>query len=148
VIGAFEGQIQKLAILAALMPVVASLGGNAGTQTLTVAVRALASRELSAFNAVRTVMREITVGVAMGVVLALITGSVLFGMFQDSRLSIAFGAALVINLFMAALAGALVPLALERMGRDPAVSSPVFVTFVTDFTGFFAFLGLAALILL
>jgi magnesium transporter len=69
-------------------------------------------------------------------------------MFQDSRLSIAFGAALVINLFMAALAGALVPLALERMGRDPAVSSPVFVTFVTDFTGFFAFLGLAALILL
>ena len=148
VIGAFEGQIQKLAILAALMPVVASLGGNAGTQTLTVAVRALASHELSAFNAVRTVMREITVGVAMGVVLALITGSVLYGMFQDPRLSIAFGAALVINLFMAALAGALVPLVLERMGRDPAVSSPVFVTFVTDFTGFFAFLGLAALILL
>jgi magnesium transporter len=148
VIGAFEGQIQKLAILAALMPVVASLGGNAGTQTLTVAVRALASRELSAFNALRTVMREITVGVAMGVVLALITGVVLYAMFQDPRLSIAFGAALVINLFMAALAGALVPLALERMGRDPAVSSPVFVTFVTDFTGFFAFLGLAALILL
>jgi magnesium transporter len=148
VIGAFEGQIQKLAILAALMPVVASLGGNAGTQTLTVAVRALASRELTAFNALRTVMREITVGVAMGAVLALITGAVLFAMFQDPRLSIAFGAALVINLFMAALAGALVPLALERMGRDPAVSSPVFVTFVTDFTGFFAFLGLAALILL
>lgn len=148
VIGAFEGQIAKLAILAALMPVVASLGGNAGTQTLTVAVRALASRELSAFNAVRTVSREMVVGLINGVVLAIITGGVIFGVFHDARLSIAFGAAMIINFFMAALAGAVIPLALERMGRDPAVSSSVFVTFVTDFTGFFAFLGLAALILL
>lgn len=148
VIGAFEGQIEKLAILAALMPVVASLGGNAGTQTLTVAVRALASRELSAFNAVRTVSREIVVGLMNGAILAVITGLVLWAVFHDPRLSIAFGAAMVINFLMAALAGAVVPLALERMGRDPAVSSSVFVTFVTDFTGFFAFLGLAALILL
>ncbi|WP_430419178.1 magnesium transporter [Phenylobacterium sp.] len=148
VIGAFEGQIAKLAILAALMPVVASLGGNAGTQTLTVAVRALASRELSAFNAVRTVTREMAVGLINGVVLAIITGGVIFGVFHDARLSLAFGAAMIINFFMAALAGAVIPLALERMGRDPAVSSSVFVTFVTDFTGFFAFLGLAALILL
>ena len=148
VIGAFEGQIEKLAILAALMPVVASLGGNAGTQTLTVAVRALASRELSAFNAVRTVTREMVVGLANGVVLAVITGGVIFGLFHDARLSVAFGLAMIINFFMAALAGAVIPLALDRMGRDPAVSSSVFVTFVTDFTGFFAFLGLAALILL
>ena len=148
VIGAFEGEIQKLAILAALMPVVASLGGNAGTQTLAVAVRALASRELSAINAVRTVSREMAVGLANGFALAALTGGVLYAIFQDARLSIAFGASLVINLFVAALAGALIPLALDRMGRDPAVSSSVFVTFVTDFTGFFAFLGLAALILL
>jgi magnesium transporter len=148
VIGYFEDEIAKLAILAALMPVVASLGGNAGTQTLAVAVRALASRELSAFNALRTVSREMTVGLANGLVLAALTGGVLYAIFRDLRLSIAFGLALVINVFVAALAGALIPLALDRMGRDPAVSSSVFVTFVTDFTGFFAFLGLAALILL
>jgi magnesium transporter len=148
VIGVFEREIEKLAILAVLMPVVASLGGNAGTQTLAVAVRALASRELSAFNAVRTVVREMIVGVANGAVLALITGAAIYGLFHDVRLSIAFALSMVITLFVAGLAGALIPLALDRMGRDPAVSSSVFVTFVTDFTGFFAFLGLAALILL
>ncbi|RAK69176.1 magnesium transporter [Phenylobacterium kunshanense] len=148
VIGAFEGEIQKLAILAALMPVVASLGGNAGTQTLAVAVRALASRELSAFNAVRTVSREMVVGLMNGAALALLTGGAIYLMFHDLRLTLAFGLALMINLFVAAAAGAVIPLALDRMGRDPAVSSSVFVTFVTDFTGFFAFLGLAAIILL
>lgn len=148
VIRAFEGEIAKLVTLAMLMPIVASLGGNAGTQTLAVAVRALASRELSAYNALRTVGREILVGVLNGLVLALVTGGVIFLVFHDPRLSLTFGMALVINFFMAALAGALVPLALDRMGRDPAVSSAVFVTFVTDFTGFFSFLGLAALILL
>ncbi len=148
VIGAFEGEIQKLAILAALTPIVSALGGNAGTQTLAVAVRALANRELSAFNAIRTVSREMVVGLANGTVLAVITGAALFAMFHDLRLSLAFGLSMIITLFVAGLAGAVVPLALERMGRDPAVSSSVFVTFVTDFTGFFAFLGLAALILL
>ena len=148
VIGAFQDEIAKLVVLAALYPVVASLGGNAGTQTLAVAVRALASRELSSFNAVRTVLREMTVGLINGAALAAITGTVVFLMFQDLRLSLVFGLALMINLFMASLAGALVPLVLERIGRDPAVSSPIFVTFVTDFTGFFAFLGLASLILL
>ena len=145
VIGAFQDEIAKLVVLAALYPVVASLGGNAGTQTLAVAVRALASRELSSFNAVRTVLREMTVGLINGAALAAITGTVVFLMFQDLRLSLVFGLALMINLFMASLAGALVPLVLERIGRDPAVSSPIFVTFVTDF---FAFLGLASLILL
>jgi magnesium transporter len=130
------------------MPIVASLGGNAGTQTLAVAVRALASRELSAFNSLRTISREMIVGLTNGAVLAAVTGVVLYFIFQDVRLSVAFGLAMVINLFMAALAGSMIPLALERMGRDPAVSSSVFVTFVTDFTGFFAFLGLVALILL
>ena len=89
-----------------------------------------------------------TVGLINGAALAAITGTVVFLMFQDLRLSLVFGLALMINLFMASLAGALVPLVLERIGRDPAVSSPIFVTFVTDFTGFFAFLGLASLILL
>jgi magnesium transporter len=148
VIGAFEGEIKKLAILAALMPIVASLGGNAGTQTLAVAVRALASRELSAFNATRTVSREMIVGLLNGGVLALLTGGAVYLLFHDQRLTVAFALAMMINLFVASLAGAMIPLALERMGRDPAVSSSVFVTFVTDFTGFFAFLGLAAIILL
>jgi magnesium transporter len=148
VIRAFEDEIAKLVTLAMLMPIVASLGGSAGTQTLAVAVRALASRELSAYNALRTVGREVAVGVLNGVALALVSGLVIFLVFQDPRLSVTFGLALVANFFMAALAGALVPLALDRMGRDPAVSSAVFVTFVTDFTGFFSFLGLAALILL
>jgi magnesium transporter len=148
VIGAFQGEIEKLVILAALYPIVASLGGNAGTQTLAVAVRALASRELSAFNARRTVLREIAVGLLNGLALAAVTGGIIFALFHDVRLSAVFGLALMINLFMASLAGAVVPLALERFGRDPAVSSSIFVTFVTDFTGFFAFLGLAAIILL
>jgi Mg2+ transporter (mgtE) len=148
VIGAFESQIQKLAILAALTPIVSALGGNAGTQTLAVAVRALASRELSAFNAIRTISREMAVGLANGTVLAVITGAAIYGLFHDLRLSLAFGLSMIITLFVAGLAGAVIPLALDRMGRDPAVSSSVFVTFVTDFTGFFAFLGLAALILL
>ena len=148
VIQAFEAQIAKVVTLAVLMPIVASLGGNGATQTLTVAVRALASRELSAVNAVRTVSREMLVGLVNGGVLAMVTGVAIYLVFGDLRLCAAFGAAIIINMFVAAVAGALVPLALERMGRDPAVSSAVFVTFVTDFTGFFAFLGIAALILL
>ncbi|HEY9217658.1 MAG TPA: magnesium transporter [Phenylobacterium sp.] len=148
VIKAFEAEIAKVVTLAVLMPIVASLGGNAGTQSLAVAVRALAARELSAVNAVRTIGREMWVGLMNGTALALITGTAVYFLFRDLRLALAFGIALIINLFVAALAGVLAPLMLERMGRDPAVSSSVFVTFVTDFTGFFAFLGLAALILL
>lgn len=148
VIRGFEGEIAKLVTLAVLMPIVASLGGNAGTQALAVAVRALASKELSAVNAYRTVFREMAVGLANGAALALVTGVVIYVLFRDDMLSLTFGLALIINLFVASLAGVLAPLLLDRMGRDPAVSSSVFVTFATDFTGFFAFLGLAALILL
>lgn len=148
VIQAFEAQIARVVTLAVLMPIVASLGGNGATQTLTVAVRALASRELSAVNAVRTVSREMAVGLVNGAVLSAVTGLAVYLLFGDIRLCLAFAAALVINMFVASLAGALVPLMLDKVGRDPAVSSAVFVTFLTDFTGFFAFLGLAALILL
>lgn len=148
VIGAFQAEIGKLVTLAILMPVVASLGGNAGTQTLAVAVRALASRELNAANALRIVMREMTVGIINGLALAAIMALAVFAVFHDGMLCLTIALALVINLFMASLAGILVPLALDRLGRDPAVSSSVFVTFVTDFMGFLSFLGLAAIILL
>lgn len=148
VIGAFQAEITKLAVLAVLMPIVASLGGNAGTQTLAVAVRALANNELNAANALRIVGREMFVGLlnggAVGAVMALATWLI----FKDATLCLVIAMALVINLFVASVAGILAPLTLERLGRDPAVSSSVFVTFVTDFTGFFSFLGLAALILL
>ncbi len=148
VIGAFQAEIGKLLTLAILMPVVASLGGNAGTQTLAVAVRALASRELNAANAMRIIFREMTVGLINGGVLAAIMGAATFVFFRDPMLCLTIALALMINLFVASLAGILVPLALDKLERDPAVSSSVFVTFVTDFTGFLSFLGLAALILL
>jgi magnesium transporter len=148
VIGAFQAEIAKLVTLAILMPVVASLGGNAGTQTLAVAVRALASRELNASNAVRIILREMAVGLVNGGVLATIMAAATWVFFRDPMLCLTIGLALIINLFMAALAGILVPLALDKLERDPAVSSSVFVTFVTDFMGFLSFLGLAGIILL
>jgi magnesium transporter len=148
VIGAFQNEISKILTLAILMPIVASLGGNAGTQTLAVAVRALASRELNAANAMRIVFRELGVGLLNGAVLASIMALAVFLFFRDPLLCLTIGLALVINLFIASMAGILVPLALDRLGRDPAVSSSVFVTFLTDFMGFLSFLGLAAVILL
>ena len=148
VIQAFQGEIDKLVTLAVIMPVVASLGGNAGTQTLAVAVRALASRELNAANALRVIRREMTVGVFNGFALAAVLAAGAYAWQQDLRLSITLALAVIINVFLAAVAGIFVPLALDRMGRDPAVSSSVFVTFVTDFMGFLSFLGLASLIIL
>ena len=148
VIQAFQGEIDKLVTLAVIMPVVASLGGNAGTQTLAVAVRALASRELNASNALRVIRREMTVGVFNGFALAAVLAAGAYAWQQDLRLSITLALAVIINVFLAAVAGIFVPLALDRMGRDPAVSSSVFVTFVTDFMGFLSFLGLASLIIL
>jgi magnesium transporter len=148
VIGVFQAEIAKLVTLAILMPVVASLGGNAGTQTLAVAVRALASRELNASNAVRIILREMAVGLVNGGVLAVIMGVATWVFFRDPMLCLTIGLALVINLLAASLAGTLIPLALDRLDRDPAVASPVFVTWITDTIGFFSFLGLAGIILL
>jgi magnesium transporter len=130
------------------MPIVSSVGGNAGTQTLAVAVRALASKELNSANAGRIILRELVVAVLNGVALALVMGAATFGFYHNVRLAITVGLALVANIFTAGLAGILAPLLLERMGRDPAVSSPILVTFLTDFMGFFAVLAIAALILL
>jgi magnesium transporter len=144
----FQSQIAKVVALAVLMPIVSSLGGNAGTQTLAVAVRALASRELSAVNARRIIARELSVGVFNGIVLAVVMGGAVLAYYHDVRLAITVALALVANIFVAAVGGILAPLALERMGRDPAVSSSIFVTFLTDFMGFLAVLAIASLILL
>lgn len=156
VISMFGAAIEKAVALAVLMPIVASMGGNAGTQTLTVAVRSLAVRDLTPSNAVRIIWRETIVGGLNGVLFAVIMGVLAGGWYlsigADSgdavRLGIVIGAAMIINLVAAGLAGILVPLGLQRAGADPAVSSAVFVTTVTDIVGFFVFLGLAALILL
>jgi len=148
VIGLFESTIVVIVALAALMPIVASMGGNAGTQSLTVAVRALATRDLTPSNASRVVRREIMVGLFNGLAFALVMGGaawVLYG--RDWLLAVVIGAALVINLVVAAMAGVLVPLVLNRLKQDPALASGTFVTTVTDVVGFFAFLGLATLVL-
>ncbi len=147
VISAFEGSINRLVALAVLMPIVASMGGNAGTQALAVAVRAIASRDLTEGNAPRYVLREALTAISNGFIFALVLAVVVAVWFQDVLLASAMALAIVINFACAGLAGILVPLTLRRYGADPAVSSSVFVTFVTDVVGFLAFLGLATLIL-
>jgi magnesium transporter len=148
VIGQFETAIEKIVALAVLMPIVASMGGNAGTQTVTVAVRALAMGELTAANALRFIGKEIAVGGLNGVIFALVMGAAVILWFDDWRLGAVIGAAMICNLLAAALGGTLIPLGLQKIGVDPAVSSTVFLTTVTDVIGFLAFLGLATLFLL
>ncbi len=148
VISGFSGSIEKLVALAVLMPIVASIGGNAGTQALTVTVRALALRELNASNAFRLVRRELRVALINGAVLASLSAVAAGLWFSDWNLGAVVAMAIVLNLLAAGAAGALVPLTLGRLKQDPAVSSGVFVTAVTDVVGFFVFLGLATLILL
>jgi magnesium transporter len=145
VISNFQGSLQKMVALAVLMPIVASMGGNAGTQTMTVAVRALATRELSSDNTWRIVRRELLVGVLNGLAFALIMGAVAAGWFNVTDLGLVIGLAMVTVLVAAALGGILIPLVLVRLGVDPAVSSGPFVTTVTDVVGFFSFLGIATL---
>ena len=148
VIGLFEATIDQMVALAVLMPIVASMGGNAGTQTMTIAVRSLATHELTAANAWRLFNKETLVGLANGGLFALLVGVAAFVWFGDPMLAGVIAAAMVINMLAAGVAGIAVPLALERLGIDPAVASSVFVTTITDVIGFFAFLGLAALVLL
>jgi magnesium transporter len=148
VIGPFQPMIAKIVVLVMLMPIVSSLGGNAGTQALTVAVRAIATKELNAANAMRIIIRELAVGLLNGAAVGLMMGGGLFLWQHDLKLSLVVFLAIIANLFVAALGGILAPIVLERLGRDPAVSSSVVVTFMTDFFGFLALLGIAALILL
>ncbi|MGL4279027.1 MAG: magnesium transporter [Albidovulum sp.] len=148
VISQFEGTITALVALAALMPIVASTGGIAGTQSLAVSVRALATRDLTRSNARRVVLREVGAGMLNGIGLALIlgiAGSLIFG---EPLLGVVLGLAMVVNQVVAALAGVLVPLTLDKLGLDPALASGTFVTTMTDVMGFFAFLGLATVILI
>jgi magnesium transporter len=145
VISNFEGSLEKMVALAVLMPIVASMGGNAGTQTMTVAVRALATQDLSSANAGRIIRRELLVGVLNGVSFAIILGTVAALWFNVADLFVVMGAAMFTVLAAAALGGILIPLALDKMGADPAVSSGPFVTTITDVVGFFSFLGIATL---
>jgi magnesium transporter len=147
VIAQFEATITQFVALAVLMPIVASMGGNAGTQSLTVAVRALATRDLTPSNLWRVVRREAFVGLLNGVVFAVVMGCVGLIWFGWSALGYVIAAAMVINLIVAGLAGTLVPVVLDQFGVDPALGSGAFVTTVTDVVGFFAFLGLAAWVL-
>lgn len=148
VIGIFEGTIKELVALAVLMPIVASMGGNAGTQTLTVTIRALATRELSSANARRVIGKEFIVGVINGILFALLIGCLVSWWFSNSLLGGVIGMAMVINLIVAGLSGITIPLILNKFDLDPAISSAIILTTVTDMLGFFAFLGLAWWILL
>ncbi|WP_319529008.1 magnesium transporter [uncultured Cohaesibacter sp.] len=143
VIAIFDTTIQQMVALAVLMPIVASMGGNAATQTMTVAVRALATQELDSFNVLRVVGREVTVAVLNGFAFALILGVIAAVWFGNYQLGFVIGTALVVNLFCAGLSGILIPIGLNKAGADPAIASSVFITTVTDVVGFFAFLGLA-----
>ncbi|ATG36204.1 magnesium transporter MgtE [Phaeobacter piscinae] len=148
VIAQFEATIAEFVALAVLMPIVASMGGNAGTQSLTVAVRALATRDLTGSNVWRVIRREVLVGLVNGLAFALIMGVVGILWFGSPLLGVVIAVAMVINLVVAGLAGTVVPIILEKIGVDPALASGAFVTTVTDIVGFFAFLGLAGAMLL
>ena len=145
VLGLFEGSLEKMVALAVLAPIVASQGGNATTQTMTVAVRALATRELTDANAWRVILRELMVGLVNGLAFAVITGVGAVVWFKIPGLGVVIGLAMLCNLMAAALGGILIPLALYRLRFDPAVASSPFVTTVTDVVGFFAFLTIATL---
>jgi magnesium transporter len=147
IISFFGATIEQIVALAVLMPIVASMGGNAGTQALTVATRALATRQISKTNTWRVIWKETLVGTLNGAAFAVITGLIAGIWFASPMLGIVIGMAMIINLFVAGFFGAGIPILLDRYGSDPAVSSAVFVTTVTDIVGFFAFLGLAAVLL-
>jgi magnesium transporter len=146
VVSLFQGEIGKYAVLAVLMPIVAGMGGNAGTQTLAVAVRAIATNQLTESNTLRAFGRELTIALANGLSLGALIGIGVTVIFGNPLLGAVMAAAMVINNLAAGLGGIFVPVTLDRVGIDPAVSSAVFVTTITDVTGFFSFLGLAALV--
>ena len=148
VIAQFEAALAQIVALAVLMPIVASMGGNAGTQSLTVAVRAIATKDLTGANVWRVIRREVLVGLINGLIFAVIMGIVGLIWFGSPGLGYVIAAAMVINLVVAGLAGTVIPVLLENFGIDPALASGAFVTTVTDVVGFFAFLGLAAAVLL
>jgi magnesium transporter len=148
IIALFDATIEQMVALAVLMPIVASMGGNAGTQTMTVTVRALATRDLTTTNAKRIVLREFSIALLNGIIIAFIIGGLSWAWFNNSALGGVMAVAMVINMIMAGLAGILIPIGLDKINIDPALASSIFVTTITDVIGFFAFLGLAAVVLL
>ena len=148
VIGVFEGTIEKIVMLAVLMPIVASMGGNAGTQTMTVAVRALATKELTKSNAMRVLGKEALVGIYNGVLFALLIGCLAWFWGDSWKIGAVMAIAMIVTLVLAAFSGIAIPLALARTGIDPAIASSVLLTTITDVVAFSVFLGLAALLLL
>ena len=147
VISVFNASIEKVVALAILMPIVASMGGNAGTQTLTVTVRLIATKELISSNVKKIITKEFLVGFFNGLIFAFITSLAIFVWFKDFRLSILIAVAMIINMTVAGLFGILIPVVLNKIKIDPAIASSVFVTTVTDVFGFLSFLGLASFIL-
>ena len=147
VISVFNASIEKVVALAILMPIVASMGGNAGTQTLTVTVRLIATKELISSNVKKIITKEFLVGFFNGLIFAIITSLAIFVWFKDFRLSILIAVAMIINMTVAGLFGILIPVVLNKIKIDPAIASSVFVTTVTDVFGFLSFLGLASFIL-
>ena len=148
VIGLFEATLEEIVALAVLMPIVASMGGIAGSQTLTLVVRGLALRQVSSSNARQLLVKEVSVGVVNGILWASVVAIIAGLWFQDMDLGLLLGAAMVINLVCAAVAGASIPIILDKIGIDPALAGGVLLTTVTDCIGFLAFLGLATMFLL
>ncbi len=147
-IGLFEATIEQMVALAVLMPIVASMGGNAGIQTLTVAVRALATKEITSTNALRVIGKELIMGGFNGILFAVITGIVAWAWFANPTLAVVIAMVMVVNMVVVRLADSTIPIIIERAGHDPAIASGVFLTTMTDVIGFFTFLGLAAWLLL
>ena len=148
VIGMFESTLQAYVALAVLMPIVASMGGNAGTQSLTVVVRQLALGEIAKHDALRTIKKEVLLSLGNGLLFALVIGVIAWVWFSQPMLGVVIALSMIINLLSAGFFGAVVPLVLKKMHVDPAIGSTVILTTVTDIVGFFSFLGLATLILL
>jgi magnesium transporter len=147
VIGAFEGSIEKIAALAALMPIVAGVGGNSGNQTTTMIVRAIALGQVSLNHLRKLLFKEIGVAVLNGLLWGSVLGVIAFYLYGNTGLSIVMTTAMTLNLILAAIMGVMIPLAMSKFGRDPAVGSSVLITAMTDSGGFFIFLGLATLVL-
>ena len=148
VISIFGAEIEKVVALAFLMPIVASMGGNAGMQTLAVTIRAIATKELSSSNINKIISKEFFIGVLNGIIFAIITGIIVQLWFKQSDLSIIIAASMVLNMIVAGLCGILIPVTLKKMNIDPALASSVFVTTVTDVIGFLSFLGIGSLVFL
>ena len=147
VISRFGASIEQMVALAFLMPIVASMGGNAGMQTLAVTIRALATKELSSSNIRQVVTKEFVIGILNGIIFAIITGIIVQLWFKEINLSILIGVSMILNMIVAGLFGILIPVSLKKFNIDPAIASSVFVTTITDVVGFLSFLGLGAIFL-